>query len=216
MNPAVLPPVPGERRDCLHPRARHQHGTLRAYIADNCRCEACANANLAATRQRARAKAIGAWQPYAAAEPVRQHLADLRAAGIGIDQIARLTTVPGSTIRMIIYGHGRPPERVRTETADRLLAITANNARRASRSTIDGTITRSQIHDLLAAGWRYPDLAAELGRHTANLRRTAKRSTVTIQTATDIARLHRRLLRGGRQQPRVATRRTSTRRDLTA
>ncbi len=200
MNPGVMAPVPGERRECVHPRARHQHGTRLAYIADNCHCEACTAANLAATRQRVRAKTIGTWQPFAPADPIRQHLEALRSAGIGIDQIARLTTVPGSTIRMIIYGkRGQPPRRVRAETADHILAITPNEGGRARRSTVDATITRTQIHELLAAGWRYPDLAAELGRRTANLRRTAKRSTVTVQTATDIARLHQRLLRGRRQ-----------------
>ena len=31
-------------RDCQHPGAPHEHGTLRAYLADRCRCEACSHA----------------------------------------------------------------------------------------------------------------------------------------------------------------------------
>jgi len=197
------PPQPGERRECRHPRAAHRHGTRIAYVADRCRCDPCTAANLAAGRSRARAKAFGLWQPYAPAGPVRRHLDRLRAAGIGVDQIARLSGVPGSTVRIIIYGNGRAVERVKTATADRLLTVTPIDASRARRSTVDARTTRSQIHDLLAAGWKLPDLAAELGRNTASLRRTVERATVTVQTASDVARLHNRLLRTRRQQPRV-------------
>jgi len=69
---------------------------------------------------------------------------------------------------------------------------------RARRSTTDAAITRLHLRDLLAAGWTYPDLATQLGRSTANLRRTAKRSTVTVSTATAIAALHRQLLRSNK------------------
>lgn len=188
----------GELRECQHPRVRHQHGTRAAYAADRCRCTACTDAHQSATRQRARAKASGLWQPYVPAEPVRSHLQRLRGAGIGIDQIARLSGVPGSTVRVVVYGNDRsPPQQVKTETADRLLAVTAATTSRAARSTVDSTASRSQVAELLAAGWRYQDLATELGRTANSLRRSVHRASVTVQTAHDIACLHRRLLGRG-------------------
>lgn len=38
-------PQPGPRRDCTCPKARHDHGTNRAYVADRCRCFYCQRAN---------------------------------------------------------------------------------------------------------------------------------------------------------------------------
>ena len=189
-----------QRRNCEHPRAQHRHGTDRAYRADHCRCLACVQAHRAVGRRRTRAKALGLWQPYQPAEPVRLHIERLRGAGLGIDQVASLASIPGSSLRFIVYG--RPSDQVKTSTAVKILSIPVTNQARAHRSTVDAAVTRLHLRDLLAAGWAYPDLATQLGRSTANLRRTAKRSTVTVRTATDIAALHRQLLRspktGGR------------------
>lgn len=191
----------GERRNCEHPRAQHQHGTDRAHRADHCRCVPCVQAHRAAGRRRTRAKALGLWQPYQPAAPVRRHVERLRDAGLGIDQIASLGGIPGSSLRFIVYGG--PSDQVKTRTAVRILSIQVTDHARAQRSTVDAAVTRLHLRDLLAAGWAYSDLAVQLGRSTANLRRTAKRSTVTVRTATDIAALHRQLLRSPKTGGRV-------------
>lgn len=185
-----------QQHHCEHPRAQHQHGTDRAYRADDCRCAACIHAHRATARRRTRAKALGLWQPYQPAEPVRRHVERLRAAGLGIDQIALLAGIAGSSLRFIVYG--RPSDQIKTSTAAKILGIPVTDRVRARRSTLDAAITRLHLRDLLAAGWTYPDLATQLGRSTANLRRTAKRSTVTASTATAIAALHRQLLRSNK------------------
>ena len=186
----------GKRRDCQHPRVRHQHGTDRAYRADDCRCLGCVQAHRAVARCRARAKALGLWQPYQPAGPVRRHVERLRMAGLGIDQIASIGGIPGSSLRFIVYG--RASDQVKTSTAAKILSIPVTDQARARRSTVDAAVTRLHLRDLLAAGWTYPDLATQLGRSTTNLRRTAKRPTVTIRTATDVAALHKQLLRSSR------------------
>ena len=186
----------GEPRHCRHPRVQHQHSTDRAYRADNCRCPACSDAHRAAGRRRTRAKALGLWQPYQPAEPVRRHVDRLRGAGLGINQVARLASIAGSSLRFIVYG--RPSNQVKTSTAARILGIPVTYQVRARRSTVDAALTRLHLRDLLTAGWTYPDLATQLGRSTANLRRTAKRSTVTVSTAAAIAALHRQLLRSNK------------------
>jgi len=190
------------RREAAQGRHRSCHGrcalasTDRAYRADACRCAACIHAHRATGRRRTRAKALGLWQPYQPAEPVRRHVERLRAAGLGIDQIALLAGIAGSSLRFIVYG--RPSDQIKTSTAAKILGIAVTDQIRARRSTLDAAITRLHLRDLLAAGWTYPDLATQLGRSTANLRRTAKRSTVTVSTATAIAALHRQLLRSNK------------------
>lgn len=46
-------------RDCVCPRAKHQHGTEQAYISDMCRCDACRKAHADKARWRTRQKAYG-------------------------------------------------------------------------------------------------------------------------------------------------------------
>jgi hypothetical protein len=78
-------------RDCQHPRAGHLHGTRAAYVRDQCRCPGCTAANTAASNRLYRERAYGRWKPYVDASPSRARIASLRAAGIGVDQIAKLT-----------------------------------------------------------------------------------------------------------------------------
>lgn len=189
-------PQAGVARGCLHPRARHQHGSLGAWRSDGCRCPACTFARAAARRHHAQAVATGFWDPFSDSSPTRQHLHRLRETGIGVDQISRLSGVPGSTVRALLYGRrGQPILKVRTDTATRLLAVRAADSSRARRSIIDAGETHAQLQDLLASGLRWPDLATELGRSTTSLRRSMRRGQVTVKTARAVARLHRRLLR---------------------
>ncbi len=202
-------PQSGVRRDCHHIRAAHQHGTLVAWRADNCRCLACTLAHEAARRHHAQAVITGFWTPFVDAEPIRQHLEQLRSAGIGVDQIVRLSGVPSSTVRALLYGRrGTPVIRLKTATATRLAGLRATDTSRSRKSTVDAAGTRAQLNQLLAAGLSWSTIAAELGRTTANLRRTMHRTTVTGATAHAVARLHRRLLAGSRARRRTtATRR---------
>ena len=182
-------------RPCHHPRAAHQHGTRAAYVHDRCRCRACADANAAASTARTRERTYGRWSPFVDAEPLRQHIARLRAHGIGINRIAELAGLSPGHIRALIYarGHGTPPfRRVRAETADRLLRVQPDPTARAPRSQIPATGTRRRLQALVAIGWPVSWLAAELGREPNNLRRTLTSHSVTVATAQQVAALYDR------------------------
>ena len=130
------------KRSCQHPRARHVHGTRTAYVRDRCRCANCTAANTAASNQRHRERAYGRWKPYVDASPSRAHIAALRAAGIGVDQIAKVTGLSPGHLRGLIYpsGNGRPPfQKVRRETAERILAVRVDASSRAPNSRVDAT-----------------------------------------------------------------------------
>ncbi len=181
---------PAGRRPCLHPRADHQHGTVGAYRADGCRCEPCSVANDAARRSRAQQRMNDSWSPFTPAAPVREHLNRLRTAGVGVDRIARLANVPGSTVREIIYGSsGRMFRQVRATTAARLLATIPETKVRSERSTVDASDTRTLIGSLRTRGMGWHEIADELGRSASSLQRSLKRPTVTVKTAADVAQL---------------------------
>jgi hypothetical protein len=160
------------KRECTHPQARHRHGTRAAYVKDRCRCPDCTAANTAASRTVARERIYGRWHPYVDAAPVREHIAGLRAAGIGVERIAHLAGLSVSHIRQLAE-HGRDglpaTQRVRPNTATRVLSIDVGDPSRAPRSRIDATGTRRRLQALVAIGWTAELLGVELGRRPNSL-----------------------------------------------
>src|SRR6478752_7987021 len=99
------------RRDCGHRGSPHAHGTRTAYVSDRCGCTRCRAANRAAETHRTAAIASGRWNPYADAQPVREHLERLRQEGLGIERIARLANVSRGTVRRLLSYPSEPGER---------------------------------------------------------------------------------------------------------
>ena len=182
-----------ERRDCAHPDRPHQHGTRVAYVADGCRCTPCRAANRAAERLRMAALRVGCWQPYVDPGPARVRLKLLRENGVGLDQIAKITNTPKSTIRRLLREPEFSPRRIRPETADRLMAVRPSPEYVAPRSQVDAGETRCRIEILVAAGHSIPELARALGKSSVSLRRTLDRRTVTAQTALSVSNLYDRI-----------------------
>jgi hypothetical protein len=183
-------------RECTHPQARHQHGTRTAYVKDRCRCTDCTAANTAASRIVTRERIYGRWHPYVDAGPVREHIAALRAAGIGVERIAHLAGLSLSHIRELAeHGHANSPEtqRVRPSTATRVLRIGIGDASRAPCSRVDATGTRRRLQALIAIGWPAELLAVQLGRRPNSLCRSMTGESVTARTAQDVAALYQRL-----------------------
>lgn len=186
----------GPKRNCRHPRAQHQHGTRAAYVRDQCRCRGCTIANTAASNQMHRERAFGRWTPYVDAAQARQHIQVLRDVGIGVDQIAKLAGLSSSHLRGLIYpsSRGKPPfQKVRRETAERILAVPAEDTSRAANSHVDATGTRRRLQALVAVGWAQAWLAHELHRSPANLRRSMTSESVTARTAQLVNDMYERL-----------------------
>ncbi|MCW2899184.1 MAG: hypothetical protein JWO67_1449 [Streptosporangiaceae bacterium] len=184
------------KRECTHPHARHRHGTRAAYVRDRCRCPDCTAANTAASRTVARERIYGRWDPYVDAGPVREHIAALRAAGIGVERIAQLAGLSVSHVRQLAQharGDAAPTRRVRPSTAARALGIDMDDANRAPHSRVDATGTRRRLQALIATGWTVELLAAELGRRPNALHRSMTGASVTARTAHEVASLCQRL-----------------------
>lgn len=179
-------------RECTHPRARHQHGTPGAYTNDGCRCRACKDAIAAHARHRHRLIAYGRWQAYVDAEPARERVRELMAAGIGLPTIGARAQVSRPTMQRLIYGvrsHGIPPSRrIRPATAAALLALDVRRPPLGAR--VDPTGTRRRLQALMAAGWPRTTLAARLGGDAKSLRQTMLADTVLESTRRAVARLY--------------------------
>jgi hypothetical protein len=164
-------------------------------VRDQCRCPSCTAANTAVSNRLHRERAYGRWKPYIDASPSRAHIASLRAAGIGVDQIAKLTRLSPSHLRGLIYpsSNGKPPLRkIRHETAERILAVPVDDSSRAANSRVDATGTRRRLQALVAIGWAQEWLADELGRS----RPTSAAAWPVAQSLLGLVNSSRRCTRG--------------------
>ena len=122
--------------------------------------------------QRTRLIAYGRWDPFTDAEPVRQHVKELAAAGLTYAAIETLAGVSAAMVHRLMEGAtGRPPSRrIRREAAAAILAVSAR-AVPSPDTRVDGTGTRRRLQALTARGWCPAALAAELGRGGSNVNR---------------------------------------------
>src|SRR5690606_35234222 len=130
-------------KPCLHRVARHEHGHYATYTLDGCRCLPCAAAASEYELNRLRNAAYGRTR-HTDAGPVREHLAALATAGVGLKRVAVVSGVSTGTLTKIVYGVSRgdgtrrpPSSRVLKTTADKLLAVTARDV--APAALVDGT-----------------------------------------------------------------------------
>jgi hypothetical protein len=143
--------------------------------------------------RRRRAIAYGTWQPdLVDAEPARQHLRALSAAGVGYARTAQLAGVPNSVITKLIWGDGGAPSaRIRTATEAKLLSVTADQL--ADRASVPAIGTIRRMRALATIGWTFSAQATAIGWDVRNLHRIFTRSDyVTVATARTVAELYDR------------------------
>lgn len=170
------------------------HGYAR-YRLDGCRCYVCGWANAQYYDDRNRRIAAGTWQPFTDAQPVRDHLAALAAAGIGTRRVAELAGINRKTVLSLLNGRrGNPPgTRIRRETADAILAVEPGPAEIAPKAIVDGTGTARRIQGLCCIGWSLNQQARRIGWLVSNYALVAKGHPVTAATARLIAGLYDQL-----------------------
>lgn len=139
--------------------------------------------------------AYGRWQPYVDAEPARQHIRRLQAAGIGRRRIAELAGVADQTINSILGRRpGRnPSKRLRPQVVAAILAIAASPTALADGKHVDATPTRRRIEALMAIGWPIAEQARRLGRSPANFAKVAHGRLVEVGTARQVSDLYERM-----------------------
>lgn len=179
------------------------HGTRARYVlgpgpgtGPGCRCDACRAANRVEASWRNRQILYGRWQPYVDAQPVREHLRTLAAAGIGWRRAAGLARVSTGAVSRILYGSPgqRPPsQRVRPHTAAAILAVTPSSDQLAAGALTDSTGSKRRLQALVATGWSQARLARELGLTGANFGAMLRCDQVTAGTARAVSELYDQL-----------------------
>lgn len=164
------------------------HGSLSRLKHHGCKCDACRKADRDYVNTRSRLIAYGRWQPYVDAEPVRQHVRMLMSYGIGLQRVRALAGIPNGTMSKLLYGDGRrglqPSKRVRTETAEKILAVRASLDAVAPSALIDGTGTRRRLQALVAVGWPQIELARLTGLDKLTINEQVHALVTTAYAAT--------------------------------
>lgn len=184
------------------------HGTRASYVR-GCKCADCRAAN-ARYAKVAKYRANRGISTLIDAAPVKAHLDQLRAHGIGKRTIAARSGVAMTVInRLIGIDHSRPARRIHPDTARKLLAVTVDD--HAGGAFIDATGTRRRLQALVALGWTQTELGRRIGWTTANLNALILRSdTVTRATADLVTELYEQL--SMRLGPSTRARSVATRR----
>ena len=144
---------------------------------------------------RSRQKAYGRWDSlYVDAEPARQHVLALKAAGMGDRRIAELAGVARNNVRDLLTGRRdrSPAQTLLRRNADKIMSVTADPAPGAH---VDACGTIRRLRALVAIGHTQTALCSRLGVTPGNgcqLFR-GERTWVTAATATKVADLYNQL-----------------------
>lgn len=126
----------------------------------------------------------GQWQPFTAAQPVRDHVNALRAAGMSPARISERTGVGVGTLNYLLFGEpGYPvPAQIRTESAQILMAFWPALNDYADGARIDETATLRRIQALATMGWLPTEIAKRtpLSKHTFFNMRPGRRVTAAV------------------------------------
>lgn len=130
--------------------------------------------------------------PQVDAEPVRQHVRELMAAGIGYARIAQAANVGVSTINHMLYERsGRPrTEHLNHEVARRILAVDVSQV---PTGVVDATGTKRRLQALMTVGWPAGHLGSLLNLHPVHVRGLHRQSKVYATTAHAMAVTYNRL-----------------------
>lgn len=170
------------------------HGTYARYRLDNCRCYPCAARASEYNANRERAIAYGTWQPFVDAEPVRQHVRDLQACGLGTRRIAALAGVDRKRVTALLNGRterGTPPQtKLRPQIAAAILAVEPALDNIAPSTPVDATGTHRRVQALVTTGWSIAKIAERLGWTRANFGRLMAADQVAARTDLTVRRLY--------------------------
>lgn len=159
------------------------HNNLTCYTDYGCRRPECVERKNAWQRDRRRKQREG--QPALVdAEPVRQHILTLQAAGASTYRIALAAGVNDWAVRRFLPAtSGRRVRKHRTtpEIARKILAVTAEAA---ASGYADGIGTRRRIQALAAAGWPLRTMAEPIGLHPRYVSDLIRREDCPVFTAT--------------------------------
>lgn len=174
------------------PRKVRPHGRAK-YVVEKCRCEICRKDARAYENNRRRQRAYGR-AAYVDAEPARQHVRELQAAGLGWKRVAALAGLDHSVVWKLLYGDRKrfdgPSKRVRPATEQKILAVQATLDTLGDMALVDATGARRRLQALVAMGWSQTKLADRLGVLRSNFTGTMRRDKLHVATVRAVRKLY--------------------------
>ncbi|WVX89124.1 helix-turn-helix DNA binding domain protein [Gordonia phage Hibiscus] len=149
-----------------------------------------------------RQQAYGRWEStYIDAQPTREHVERLRAAGMGTRTIAQTAGVSRTILQCLIHGkprngHREPPsKRISKRNAEKLLAVPVPDDIRDQSGNVDALGTRRRLQALIAYGYSQRDISRRLGYATDNLSSIVNGDLTSVKPSTRerVARLFSQL-----------------------
>lgn len=141
------------------------HGTRSRYVQNRCRCDDCTAANRAWSQQYRAVMRRHKPSRFVPAGPVIEHVAKLRASGVGVRRICVASGVPVTTVnRLAGFRCGKQPARVLKTTAEAVLAVGVRDSR-----WVDGTGTARRMRALIAIGHSRVQLSERTGIHVSTI-----------------------------------------------
>lgn len=170
--------APAKRQACTsgHPR--------------NCRCNNCMELRREWERARHRHIGYGTWEPFTDAQPVREHLRSLMAAGATLRSIAAAADYDHGHVGRILWAADgeKPRARVGHETAARILAVTLDQVGISDFTPVDPTGTLRRLRALVATGRPVARIACDIGYSASAVQHILwEQSRVTSGFATRVA-----------------------------
>ena len=169
-----------------------RHGQRSTYVK-GCKCDLCRAAN-ARYAKLAKYRAETGRSTLVDSAPIKAHLEQLRAAGVGKRTIARQSGVSQTVVnRLLGIDHSKPATRIRPDTAQRLLAVRRDAL--ADGAHIDATGTTRRLQALVTLVWSQTEIARRMGWTVANLNTITlgRRTQVSVATAQLVARIYDQL-----------------------
>ncbi|MER5277738.1 hypothetical protein ABT025_18545 [Streptomyces sp. NPDC002809] len=137
--------------------------------------------------------AAGQWEPFVDAEPVREHLRNVNAAGMPYMAICeRLGLAQNSSLQHVMWGRGKygPGQQVRRETAELVMSYWPSLADFPDGARIDATGTRRRVEALAVRGWPRHMMAERVGVDESHFRKAVGRVRVTARLARGVAAVY--------------------------
>lgn len=170
----------------------HKHNS-NCYRRHHCGCDTCRNSIVQQSRDYRRKKAYN--QPTTTlvpADPIREHVNQLRAAGMGQKRIADLAGIPPHVIRSLLHNFsGHPPvSRLQAASAKAILAVQPDPRLLLRR---DPRGTRRRIQALSARGWTLSAMSRLLGMPVQGVHALLSVRWVTPETFERVRVLYEQL-----------------------
>lgn len=166
---------------------RLPHGVRAKYVV-GCRCQECRRANCEYAKRRERRKAVDGGNPTVPAAAVLDHIAALRASGIGWRSVADAAGVCRTVVYLLISG--KKPS-VRRATEQKILNVDAGAA--ADGTLVPAGPTWRILNGLIAEGYTRRQLAVFLGSKAKQPALQVQPHWITAKTAAKVEKMARAL-----------------------